>query len=157
MDTQNQYIVFDIDGRYYALSLFAVVTIIRAVELIYLPDASDILQGLMNIRGRTIPVMNIRKLLLLPDRRIELSDRIIIAQTSTREYGFVVDEIEGIVKFAQVERDQNAFSDFAAFTRGVGRFNNTPVLIFDSDKLFSLHKTKNTIHDNYSVPSDPPL
>ena len=157
MDTQNQYIVFDIDGRYYALSLFAVVTIIRAVELIYLPDASDILQGLMNIRGRTIPVMNIRKLLLLPDRRIELSDRIIIAQTSTREYGFVVNEIEGIVKFAQVERDQNDFSDFAAFTKGVGRFNNTTALIFDSDKLFSLHKTKDTIHDNYSVPSDPPF
>ena len=157
MDTQNQYIVFDVDRRYYALSLFAVVKIIRAVELIHLPDVSDILQGLINIRGRIIPVMNIRKLLLLPDRRIELSDRIIIAQTSTREVGFVVDKIEGVVKFAQVEIDQNIFSDFAAFTEGVGRFKNTTVLIFDIDKLFSIHDTKHNIQGNHSVPLAPPL
>jgi len=157
VDIQNQYIVFDIDRRYYALSLLAVVKIIRAVELIHLPDASDILQGLINIRGEIIPVINIRKLFFLPDRRIELSDSIIIAQTSTREIGFVVDKIEGVVKIAQVEKGQNIFSDFAAFTEGVGRFNNTTVLIFDIDKLFSIHNTKHNIQGNYSVPSAPPL
>jgi len=141
VDTQNQYIVFDVDSKYYALSLFTVVKIIRAVELIYLPDASDIFQGLINIEGEIIPVMNIRKLLLLPDRRIELSNKIIIARTSTRKIGFVVDKIEGVMEFAQVERDQNIFSDLAAFTEGVGRFNDTTVLIFDIDKLFVIHKT----------------
>lgn len=155
MEAQSQYIVFTIDSKNYALSLFAVLKIIRAVELIDLPDASDILQGLMNIEGEIIPVMNIRKLLLLPDRRIDLSDRIIIAQTSTRKIGFVADKIEGVVTFAQVERDSHIFSDFAAFTEGVAGFNDTTVLIFDIDKLFSLHNTKHTIQGNYLAPSAP--
>lgn len=141
MEPQNQYIVFSLEEKYYAISLSKVVEVIRAVELILLPDAPDILLGLINVKGKMIPVINIRKQFHLPDRRIELQDRIIIFQTSTRAIAFIVDKIEDVVEFSQVDKAQQIFSDMVSFFKGIGKFKDDTALICNVDNLFCLQNT----------------
>lgn len=57
-----------LDGQRYALSLAQVERVIRAVEITPLPQAPEIITGVINVRGRVIPVVDIRKRFRLPVR-----------------------------------------------------------------------------------------
>ncbi len=71
----NQMLVFSIGAQQYALLIKAVDRIIHAVQVTPLPEASDLILGVINMGGRIIPIANIRKVLGFPDREIELGDR----------------------------------------------------------------------------------
>lgn len=137
METPSQYFVFTIDGQHYAISLFAVEEVVQAVELIPLPNASEMLTGLINVKGKIISVVNIRKKFHLPDRETDLNDRIIISRASTRTLAFMVDKVEGLAEFPQGQVDETLqiFLEKECI-EGVGRFGGNTVLLFDIDKLF---------------------
>jgi purine-binding chemotaxis protein CheW len=73
--------LFTLDAGRYALSLEVVERVVPALELTPLPTAPDIVQGVFNLHGRIVPVMNLRRRFGLPERAIELSDHLIVAQT----------------------------------------------------------------------------
>ena len=77
MNLADQYLIFILDQKRFALGLSGVDKVIRAVELNPLPDNQDLLLGLINMQGRIIPILNIRKHFYLPSREIDVSDRII--------------------------------------------------------------------------------
>ncbi len=138
LPTTNDYFVFKIEDQRYAVALSAVEKVIRAVELIVLPDASGILLGLINMRGRIIPVVNIRKHLRLPDREIEINDRIIISQVSSRTVAFIADTVEGVVTFSQdhLDKGDQIFPEMGQHIEGVGKIDNDTIIIYDVYKFF---------------------
>ncbi len=138
LPTTNDYFVFKIEDQRYAVALSAVEKVIRAVELIVLPDASGILLGLINMRGRIIPVVNIRKHLRLPDREIEINDRIIISQVSSRTVAFIADTVEGVVMFSQNQLDKGdqIFPEMGQYIEGIGKIDNDTIIIYNIYKLF---------------------
>ena len=78
MDLADQYLIFTLDKQRYAMGLEGVEKVIRAVEMNTLPEGQDLLLGLINMQGKIIPVLNIRKHFYLPQREMEINDRIII-------------------------------------------------------------------------------
>ena len=139
MEQQNKYFVFILDGQHYAMDVSTVEKVIHTVELIYLPDPAEFLLGLINMGGKVVPVANIRKKFNLPDREMNLDDRIIISQTTTRKIAFIVDKVEGIVEFSkgQVDEVHKIFPEMESYLEGLERFNDNTVLIITIDKLFS--------------------
>ncbi len=135
----NKYFVFTLDGQHYAMEVSMVEEVIYAVELIYLPETPEFLLGLINIGGKIIPVANIRKQFNMPDREIDLDDRIIISQISTWKIAFIVDKVEGIVEFSKgrVNEVHQIFPEMKCYIGGVGKFNDNTVLIITFEKLFS--------------------
>lgn len=61
MDKLNQLVVFAFDEQRYALHLSAVERIVRMVEITPLPKAPEIVLGVVNVQGRIVPIVNIRK------------------------------------------------------------------------------------------------
>lgn len=84
MNNLNQLVVFTLDEQRYALHLAAVERIVRVVEVTPLPKSPEIVLGVVNVQGRIIPVVNIRKRFRLPEREIALSNQLIIASRSRR-------------------------------------------------------------------------
>ena len=76
----SQCVVFTLDERFYAIRLSAVSRVVRAVEITPLPKAPPIVIGVINLGGRIIPVVNIRRRFRLPERELELTDQLIVAQ-----------------------------------------------------------------------------
>ena len=140
MKPQNQYLIFTIDGQRYAIALSSVGKVIRAVELISLPEAPEFLLGLMNMQGKIIPVINIRKRFHLPLHKIRLNDRIIICRASGKTIAFMVDTVLGVVEFPQeqIDKARQIFPEMEYYIEGVGKLDDTTVLIYDLEKLFSL-------------------
>ncbi len=144
MESKTQYFVFIIDEQRYATAVSAVEKVIRAVELNSIPQADDTISGLINMKGEIIPVMNIRKILHLPTRKMDINDRIVFARTSAREVAFIVDKVEGVVELslAGMDNTQQNFPEMKPFIEGIGRLKDNTVFIYNIDKLFSNYNLK---------------
>jgi purine-binding chemotaxis protein CheW len=140
----TDYFVFTIENQRYAIELSAVETVIRAVELIRLPESPDRVIGLINLKGKMISVFNIRKKLRLPEREISPSDRIVISRAAEYRLAFIADAVEGVFAFSSGEAGGNdrfdkagqLFPEMENFIRGVAEIEGKPVIIYDSYRLF---------------------
>ncbi len=139
----DQIVVFTLDGQLYALPLPAVVRVIHAVEIKHLPKAPEIITGIINVKGRIIPVADIRKRFGLPVREIDPDDRLIIADTGKRQVVILVDTVTGIRDLAPGQQEQAKETlPFAEHLRGVAKIDDELILIYDLDRFLSLDEEK---------------
>jgi purine-binding chemotaxis protein CheW len=138
--TSSHYLVFALDDQSYALCLEAVERVVRMVQLTLVPEAPDILSGLINVRGTVIPVLDIRKRFRLPPRDVEIQDRMIVSKTSSRSIAIIVDRIEGLVEFDlnDMREPGKILQDMEGRVEGIGISGDHTVLIYDINKLFSI-------------------
>lgn len=141
----NAHVVFRLNDQFYAISVTAVKHIIRSVQLTYVNDAPKLLLGLMNMAGEIIPVINIRKQLRLPEKTMLISDRIVIANASVFTIAFIADEIIGVMKLSidNFEQSGDIFPGMENFIKGIAKFNNLTILIYDIDTLFPPRQIEN--------------
>jgi purine-binding chemotaxis protein CheW len=145
--TAQQIVVFTLDEMSYALSLNNVVRVIHAVEVRRLPNAPEIISGIINIQGQIIPVADIRKRFGLAEREIELDDRMIIADTGKRKVALFVDAVTGIKDLAtrQFVNSEEALP-FAEYIKGVAKVDDELILIYDLEQFLSLDEEKELEH-----------
>jgi purine-binding chemotaxis protein CheW len=140
---QMQIVVFSLDEPRYALDLFAVERVVRAVEITPLPKAPEIILGVINVTGQVVPVVDVRKRFSLPGREVGLNDRFIISRTSKRLVALVADDVIGVQK---LENRQiiNAEQDlqFAGYIKGVAKVDGDLILIHDLDRFLSLDEER---------------
>jgi purine-binding chemotaxis protein CheW len=139
----NQLVVFGLDEQRYALCLSAVEQIVRMVEITPLPQAPEIILGIVNIRGRITPVFHIRKRFRLPERDIGLSDHLIVARTSSRTVALVADAVIGVV--SRAEENLTAVEQIfpgLEYVEGVVMLDDGLVFIHDLDTFLSLEEEK---------------
>jgi purine-binding chemotaxis protein CheW len=92
------FVVVRLDARRYAVALAAVERTVRAVEVTPLPHAPAVVLGAINLQGRVLPVIDLRRQFRLPERPVGLSDWFLIAHTARHSVGLVVDEVEGVTE-----------------------------------------------------------
>lgn len=128
------------DGRY-ALPLSSVERVVRAVAITPLPDAPDVILGVINVQGRIVPVADMRKRFHLPAREIALSDQMVIAHTPKRALALVADAVYGIVECSA--RDIVAMEGVIPgleYVEGIVKMEDGLILIHDLDKFLALEE-----------------
>lgn len=88
--TREGIVVFALAGQRHGVALDRVQELLPMVALTLVPDAPA-LEGVFNLRGTAVPVVNLRRALGLPDRPAEPSDHLIVCQTGTRLVALRVD------------------------------------------------------------------
>ena len=143
MKQSNRYVVFSLDGQRYALHLSAVERVIRVVEMTSLPKTPDIVLGIVNVEGQIIPVVNIRKRFRLPERELDLSDVLIIAQIPRRTVALVADNVSGVIEGSEQDiTEAKEILPRMEYVKGVVKLKDGLVLIHDLDKFLSLEEDK---------------
>ena len=141
MDGTNQLVVFTLDDQQYGLGLSCVERIVRAVEVTHLPEAPDVVYGVINVEGRIIPVINSRKRLGLPEREIELDDHFIIITQDGRTMALVGDEVRPVL---EVPDEQLVGSDRIVpgkgYVRGVAKLEQGMVMILSPERTLSFEE-----------------
>lgn len=89
-------VTFTIDGQRYALHLERVDRVLPMVAVSSLPKAPTVALGVINLHGRVIPVLDIRRRFGLSHREHELTAHILVARTSRRTLALPVDEVLGV-------------------------------------------------------------
>lgn len=134
-------IVLTLDSRRYALHLSAVERVVRMVEVTPLPRAPEIVSGVINVQGRIIPVVDIRRRFRLPGRETSLGDQLIVAHTSRRPVALVADAVTGVVECG--EQDviaAEAIVPGMEYVRGIAKLKDGMILIHDLDRFLSLEE-----------------
>ena len=137
----NRLVVFTLGDRRYGLPLSAVDRIVRVVDVISLPKAPNIVLGVVNVQGRIIPVINVRRRFHLPDREIILTDQMVIARTTRRSVALVVDSVDGVVEYSKLEAvaAQDVLPGLE-YVEGVMKLDDELILIHDLDRFLSLEE-----------------
>ena len=141
MNTTLLHVAFTLDEGHYALDLSAVERITQTVEITLLPEAPDIILGIINIKGKIIPVVNIRRRFRLSEKDIEPTNRLIIARTLKRTVALVVDVVLGVI---ETPEDRVVKADTVLpgldYVQGVVKMEDGMILIHDLNKFLSLEE-----------------
>ena len=141
MNTTLLHVAFTLDEGHYALDLSAVERITQTVEITPLPEAPDIVLGIINIKGKIIPVVNIRRRFRLSEKDIEPTNRLIIARTLKRTVALVVDVVLGVI---ETPEDRVVKADTVLpgmdYVQGVVKMEDGMILIHDLNKFLSLEE-----------------
>ena len=136
-------LVFSLDDFQYALRLPAVQRVIRIVEITPLPAGPGVVLGMIDLRGRIVPVVDIRQRFHLPWREARLSDSLIIAQTSKRTVALPVDAVIGLVERSDsFTTSAEEIVPGIEYVEGVVRLEGGLVLIHNLDAFLSMDEEK---------------
>jgi purine-binding chemotaxis protein CheW len=98
MNNARHYLIFSLDDQRYALPLSAVERVVRVVELVPMPKAPNAILGVVNIQGRIIPVISVRRQFGFTEREPDLTDQLIITSVESRATALLVDSVLGVVE-----------------------------------------------------------
>lgn len=134
-------VVFHLGERRCALPLLAVERVIRVVAVTRLPRAPAIVLGIINVRGRVIPVIDVRRRFGLPPRAIELTDSMVIARAGRRLVALVADSLGGVLE--SHDPDVVAAREILPeipYVEGVVKLEDGLILIHNLERFLSLEE-----------------
>lgn len=131
-------LVFRLNGREHALPLEHVVEVFRMVAVSPLPEAPPWVRGVMDLRGRVIPVIDLRVKLGMPARAPDLSTPIVVVETSGATAGLVTDEVVEVLALPDeaVEPPDRAAGPAHVVT-SIAHLDSRLVLVLDTEALCS--------------------
>jgi len=92
----NEFVTFLIAGEVFAINMAPVQEIIRVPEIVKVPKSPPSLMGLANLRGKVLPIINLRKVFGLEEKNIDESSRVIVIDLG-QTLGFLVDNVSSVI------------------------------------------------------------
>jgi purine-binding chemotaxis protein CheW len=135
-DALTGVLVLKLEGREYGFPLDHVLEVVRMVALAPLPEAPSWVHGLLNLRGRTVPVIDLRVRLGLPRREPDLSTAIVVTTTGSGLLGLIADELVEVVFVAPHELDPAGIETAASpCVIALARLGDRLILLLDVDRV----------------------
>jgi purine-binding chemotaxis protein CheW len=130
--SEREILLFEIQGERYGLLSADVRELIRAVAIVPLPKAPPIVEGLIDLRGKVVPVLDIRSRFRVPPKPLEPSDHFVVAFAGTGLVAIRVDRATELVrvKDRQIEEGKRIVAG-AEYVAGVAKLPDGLVLIHD--------------------------
>jgi purine-binding chemotaxis protein CheW len=143
MNRLHQLVTFNLDDQKFALYVSVVRRIIRVIEVTPLPDAPEIVAGIINMQGQIIPVCNIRERFRLAVRDTRLNDQMIIAETGRRVVALHVDSVGDVIEIPEEGIVESGYIlPGLEYVKGVVKTEDGMILIHDIEQFLSLHEDK---------------
>jgi len=96
-ESTHQYLTFTLNKRSYAIPLTQVAEITNNLELNHMPHMPKGVEGLLDLRGNVLPVINLRVRMGLPHAETRLSENILILDLDQHHTGILVDQVESVI------------------------------------------------------------
>ena len=138
MDKEIQIVGFRIGRETFGLPIAMVREIVRVPEITSVPNAPDYIEGVINLRGRIIPVVDLRK--RFGEKVIEASkrNRIVVVELESRAIGLIVNSASEVIKIppSDIEAPHAVFQEGELnYITGVGKFRGRLVMLLDLSKI----------------------
>lgn len=139
-DTQKgKYLVFSLGEEYYGIEIYYVMEIIGIQPITQMPDLPDYIKGIINLRGKIIPVMDVRTRFKKPFK--EYNDRtcIIVIQIRDISLGLIVDSVSEVLSIPDedIVPPPNMGKGGHRFIKGIGKVESGVKLLLDCEKLIN--------------------
>lgn len=142
---QLQLVTFEVAGEEFAVDILSVHEINRMMELTRVPQSPPEVEGVINLRGRIIPVLDLRKRFGMPGGNRDEHNRIIVVEVLGRVLGFIVDRVHEVLRIdSSIVEPAPAMvcSIDSDFISGVGKLQDRLIILLDLARLFQNQTTE---------------
>ena len=136
-----QMVVFSIGKELYGVGIDAVHEIVKVPDITEVPDAPAFLEGVINLRGKIVPVVDLRKRMKLDSKEKTKSSRVLITENEGRLVGLLVDAVSEVLKIQPdaVEAPPEMISSIGVqYITGVAKVEGRLIIILDLRKVLSV-------------------
>lgn len=139
----KQYVIFNLLTGEYGIDIMSVREITEYELATKIPDSPEFIEGVINVRGEIIPVVNLKEKLNLVETEIKKTDKIIIASFDKNQVGFIVDDASKVLSIS--EQDINTAPEIIKgsnekFIVGIAKVEKRMIILLDLLEVFSVEE-----------------
>ena len=138
MEKDLQIVGFRIGNETYGVRIDSVREIVRVPEITAVPNAPEMIEGVINLRGRIIPVMDLRKRFSNSSDSSDKKNRILVVELDNKLLGLIVSSASEVLKIppSEIEAPGTLFTEGdSSYVTGVGKLKGRLIILVDIAKL----------------------
>lgn len=139
----GKYLTFLLAGEHYGLDILKVREIVALMDITPVPRTPPTIRGVVNLRGRVVPIMDLRRKFDLPSTEPDAFACIIVVDLGRSEMGIMVDRVCDVMDITdETIEDVPAFGMEidTTFLLGIGMTGSKVTILLDIEKVFSAHE-----------------
>lgn len=139
-DELLQLVTFSIGEEEFGVNILKVQEINRTMEITKVPRAPNFVEGVINLRGKVIPIIDLRRRFGLSSKPEDKDTRIIVIEINSVIVGFVVDAVSEVLRIpaSTVEPPPPVVAGVESdYISGVGKLKERLLIMLDLDRLLS--------------------
>ena len=140
-----QLVSFKIGEAEFGVDILRVQEINKMMDLTTVPNTPPFVEGVVNLRGRIIPVLNLRSRLGLEVKEYDSDTRIIVVELHDKTLGFIVDEVKEVLRIPKsiTEQPPEVVSGVdAEYITAIGKLEDRLLILLDLTKILSNQEQK---------------
>jgi purine-binding chemotaxis protein CheW len=137
---ENQLVVFNLANEHYGVKIAAVESIIKMQPITAVPCAPPFVEGVTNLRGKVLPVIDLRKRFDLPVQEATKDSRVVVIEMNGTILGMVVDAVSEVLRVPEdaIEPPSPIVTTVdSAFITGIAKVGARLIILLDLDKVLS--------------------
>jgi purine-binding chemotaxis protein CheW len=146
---EHQYLSFSLVSELYAIPVSRVLEVLECTRITKLPCQKRYLMGLIDLRGRGIPVLDLRLCFKMEEAEVTKDSAVVVVELAGREgaavVGLLADSVHEVMEIDPGKIDEAprfGAGPAGGFLQGIGRMEESFFLILDLDKLFSTEEVE---------------
>lgn len=139
----SQFVGFQVAGQDYAFRIEQIQEIVILERVTKTPQVPDYVEGVTNLRGAIIPIINLRKLLGIEPRPVDSATRTIVVNVGDRTMGCTVDTVSQVIRIPEEQiqpAPETVTANGAHYISGFARHNERLIILLDIDELLDPRK-----------------
>ncbi len=140
LDAEEQLVIFELAKEVYGVDISRVQEIIRMTAITRLPRAPEFVEGVINLRGKVIPVVDLKKRFGLEEADRTKASRIVVVDVGDHTIGMVVDAVSEVLRVPTdaVEPPSPVVTTVESdYIRGIAKLEGRLIILLDLDKVLS--------------------
>jgi purine-binding chemotaxis protein CheW len=146
MNRETHIVGFTVGRETYGIPIAALHEIVRVPEITAVPDAPDYLEGVINLRGKIVSVVDLRKRFGTPTTALDRHSRILVVEHRGRLAGMIVDSASEVIKIPETD-----IESAPAMMReggldcvtGLGKYKGRLIILLDINKVLAARELSN--------------
>jgi purine-binding chemotaxis protein CheW len=146
---ENQLVVFNLANENYGVDIAAVDGIVKMQRITAVPRAPSFVEGITNLRGEVLPVIDLRRRFGLPVTETTMETRIVNVEMDGSKVGMIVDAVSEVLRVSEEDIEPPSpiittvdgdWSGRNAFITGIAKVDERLIILLDLAKVLSLEE-----------------
>ena len=134
----SMYVTFNINNETYGIDVNRVEEIIGIIPISPIPNSAEYLKGVINLRGKVVPVIDVRIKFRMDTKKYDSTTVILIVEINGNSIGLIVDAVADVLNISSDCMHDYSIADSKIKSRSINSiasYNNNLILILDIDKM----------------------
>ncbi|MCS7204187.1 MAG: chemotaxis protein CheW [Leptospiraceae bacterium] len=145
---ENKYVIFTLDEEEYGFSVEKVIEIVKMEKVIPIPNSKEYFMGMVDIRGKVIPAIDLKKKLQIHTESSQKPERLIIIDIFDKRIALAVDNVLNVLDLLPDEIDKGppaVKSHYTKYISGIGKKNDRFIVMLNINTLFTEEELRQLI------------